>query len=41
MVSAYRELLELIGINEQSIRTERFMGYKYCIFKRRGLYKQL
>jgi ferredoxin-NADP reductase len=27
MVSAYRELLELIGIEEQSIRTERFMGY--------------
>jgi glycine betaine catabolism B len=27
MISAYRELLELIGIKEQSIRTERFMGY--------------
>ena len=27
MVSAYRELLELIGIKEKSIRTERFMGY--------------
>ena len=27
MVSAYKELLELIGVDEQSIRTERFMGY--------------
>ena len=27
MVSAYRELFELVGIKEQSIRSERFMGY--------------
>ena len=27
MVSTCREMLELIGVKEQSIRTERFMGY--------------
>jgi ferredoxin-NADP reductase len=27
MVSTCRELLELIGVKEQSIRTDRFMGY--------------
>jgi len=27
MVSTCRELLELIGVKEQNIRTERFMGY--------------
>ncbi len=27
MVSSCRGLLELIGVNEQSIRTDRFMGY--------------